>query len=84
LLVDRTRRLSHQPQVYGMQFMALPGKRIRFFDIVSPAELDDRRREIGLPPFYCWAHQVSRENEGASLEWPDGVLFAPQPCPGDG
>lgn len=80
LLVDRNRRLNDQPQVYGMQFKVLPGDVIRFYDIVNSAQLDERRADIGLPSFYCWAHQIAGNNEGASLEWPDGILFAPQDC----
>lgn len=81
VLVDRNRRLTNQLQVYGMQFMTLPDKTIRFYDIVTPSQLDARRKEIGLASFYCWALQLSRQNKGASFEWPAGVLFAPQECP---
>lgn len=81
VLVDRNRRLTNQLQVYGMQFMTLPDKTIRFYDIVNSSQLDARRKEIGLTSFYCWALQLSRQNNGASLEWPAGVLFAPQECP---
>lgn len=81
VLVDRNRKLNDQPQVYGMQFTKGPGDVIRFYDIVNPTHLDARREEIGLPSFYCWALQTSDANGGASLEWPDGVLFSPQGCP---
>lgn len=80
LLVDRQRRLADQPQVYGMQHYR-DGDMLRFFDIVTPGRLDARRREIGLPPFYCWAHELSRTNPGAALDWPQGVPFRPEPCP---
>ena len=80
VLVDRNRRLTDQSQVYGMQYMTLPDKTIRFYDIVTPSQLDARRKEVGLAPFYCWALQISRQTNGASLEWPAGVLFAPQEC----
>ena len=82
VLVDRNRRLTDQPQVYGMQFMSTPGETIRFYDIVTPSRLDARRKEIGLVPFYCWAVQISQQHGNASLEWPDGVLFSPQECSG--
>ena len=81
VLVDRNRRLTNQLQVYGMQSMTLPDKTIRFYDIVTPSQLDARRKEIGLTSFYCWTLQLSRQSKGASLEWPTGVLFAPQDCP---
>lgn len=81
VLVDRNRRLNDQPQVYGMQFARGPGNVIRFYDIVNPSHLDARRKEIGLPSFYCWALQTSNANGNASLEWPAGVLFSPQDCP---
>lgn len=80
VLVDRNRRLNDQPQVYGMQYLNEPGNVIRFFDIATPWQLDERRKEIGLPPFYCWALQISRQNHGAALEWPAGVLLRPQEC----
>ncbi|MGY1530796.1 DUF6624 domain-containing protein [Luteimonas sp. A649] len=80
LLVDRNRRLNDQPQVYGMQFQVLPGDVIRFYDIVNSSQLDERRAEIGLPSFYCWAQQIASNNEGASIEWPGGILFAPRDC----
>lgn len=80
VLVDRNRRLTDQPQVYGMQFFALSDNVIRFYDIVTPSQLDARRKEIGLPPFYCWALQLSRQNANAAIEWPQGVLVTPQAC----
>lgn len=80
VLVDRNRRLTDQPQVYGMQFMTTSGKTIRFYDIVTPSELDARRKAIGLAPFHCWATGISKQNGGASVEWPAHVLFAPQDC----
>lgn len=81
VLVDRNRALTDQPQVYGMQFKIAPGEVIRFHDIVTPSQLDARRKEIGLAPFYCWAVEISRLNGNASLEWPEGILFSPQDCP---
>lgn len=81
VLVDRNRRLTNQPQVYGMQFFTLPDSTIRFYDIVTPSKLDARRKEIGLPPFYCWALEISSENGHASIDWPAGVLLTPQECP---
>jgi hypothetical protein len=83
LLVDRNRRLTDQPQVYGMQFYVGPDKVVRFYDIITPRKLDARRVEIGLGSFYCWALQLSRDNGGAAIEWPAGVLFVPTEC-GDG
>ncbi|MGY0617900.1 DUF6624 domain-containing protein [Lysobacter sp. A378] len=80
VLVDRNRRLTDRPQVYGMQFMTAPGNIIRFYDIVTPSQLDARRKEIGLASFYCWATQISEGNEGASLVWPEKVLFSPHEC----
>jgi hypothetical protein len=80
VLVDRNRRLTNQPQVYGMQTFVDAGKTLHFYDIVSPGQLDARRKEIGLPSFFCWALQLSRQNHSASIEWPVGVLFAPGDC----
>lgn len=80
LLVDRNRRLNDQPQVYGMQFARAGDGPIQFFSIVSPGQLDQRRREVGLPSFYCWAMEVSSMNERAPIEWPAGVLFVPEQC----
>lgn len=79
VLVDRNRRLNDQLQVYGMQFFATPGGSVRFYDIVSPAMLDSRRMEIGLPPFFCWASSISKD-KSAPIEWPAGVPFQHSEC----
>lgn len=81
VLVDRNRRLNDQPQVFAMQFFSDSAGVVEFYDIVTPAKLDSRRAEIGLPPFFCWARQVSRINNGAPVRWPAGVLFQPSECP---
>lgn len=80
LLVDRNRRLNDQPQVYGMQYFTTPDGTIEYYDIVNPAQLDARRKAIGLPPFTCAAMRTSRELKGASIRWPEGVLFRPAEC----
>jgi hypothetical protein len=79
-LVDRNRRLTDQPQVYGMQYFRNPQGVIEFYDIVTPAKLDERRQEIGLETFYCWVQQLSSSGNGVKLVWPAGVLFAPSAC----
>ena len=81
LLVDRNRRLNDLPQVYGMQSYKTPTGTVRFYDIVNPAELDARRKAIGLPSFQCHALDVSKRNGGAAIEWPAGVPKAPDACP---
>ncbi|MFC4728027.1 DUF6624 domain-containing protein [Coralloluteibacterium thermophilus] len=53
LLVDRNRRLNHQPQVYGMQSFVAGEGVVAFYGIVNPRQLDERRAAIGLPSFYC-------------------------------
>lgn len=83
VLVDRNRRLNDQPQVYGMQYYPAADGSIEFYDIVNPARLDERRNEIGLPPFFCWALRISRTNNGAAIRWPSGVLVKPAKCPED-
>ena len=80
LLVDRNRRLTDQPQVYGMQYYVGLDKVIHFFEIVTPRQLDSRRSSIGLISFYCEAMQASKDNGGAAIEWPAGVLVAPVEC----
>ena len=80
VLVDRNRRLNDLPQVYGMQFFTAPDGAIAFYSIVSPAQLDQRRKDIGLPSFFCWASQLSRRNHGAAIHWPAGILLRPEPC----
>ena len=83
VLVDRNRRLNDQPQVYGMQFYSEPDGVIEFYDIVSPARLDDRRKAIGLEPFFCWALRVSKMNSNAAIRWPVGMLVKPSACADD-
>lgn len=80
VLVDRNRRLTDQPQVYGMQYYKGADGTVRFFDIITPGQLDKRRADIGLEPFYCWALQASSQYGGAPIEWPAGVLFVPDEC----
>ena len=79
-LVDRNRRLNDLPQVYGMQFFLSTDDTIEFYSIVNPAQLDDRRKEVGLPSFYCWATSISESNNGAAIRWPAGILFHPEKC----
>lgn len=80
LLVDRNRRLNDQPQVYGTQFFRDSVGPVRFFDIVMPAQLDQRRKGVGLSSFYCWAQKISAMNQRAPVQWPAGVLFQPEEC----
>lgn len=83
LLIDRNRRLTDQPQVYGMQYFKNARGALEFYDIVTPAKLDERREEIGLGSFYCWALRLSSENGHGALIWPAGVLFVPSSCPAE-
>lgn len=80
VLVDRNRRLTNLPQVYGMQFFVTESGVVQFHDIVNPGLLDVRRKEIGLVPFYCHALEISTQLGGASIRWPNGVLLSPQHC----
>ena len=80
VLVDRNRRLNDQPQVYGMQYFTGPDGAIEFYDIVNPAKLDERREEIGLSTFSCWASRTSKDNKSAPIRWPQGVLFQYSEC----
>ena len=82
ILVDRNRRLTHLPQVYGHQFEKGEDGVVRFFDITSPHHLDTRRKEIGLKSFYCFVLEVAGANDGARFEWPVGVPFVPETCGG--
>ena len=80
VLVDRNRRLNDQPQVYGMQYFTGTDGAIEFYDIVNPAKIDERREEIGLSPFTCWAYRISKDNKSASIHWPQGVNFQYSEC----
>ena len=80
VLVDRNRRLNDQPQVYGMQYFTGPDGVIEFYDIVNPAKLDERRKEIGLSSFSCWASLTSKDKKSAPIRWPEGVLFQYAEC----
>ena len=80
VLVDRNRRLNDLPQVYGMQFFTRPDGSVEFYDIVSPAQLDSRRKEIDLPSFFCWASSISKRNKSGSVVWPAGVPFQHSEC----
>src|SRR5690606_29334846 len=79
VLVDRNRRLNDQPQVYGMQFFTKSDGSVHFYDIVSPSMLDSRRKEIGLPSFFCWASSISKD-KSAPIDWPIGVPFQHSEC----
>lgn len=80
LLTDRYRRLTDLPQVYGMQYVLSAERHIVFHDIVTPSQLDARRREIGLPSFTCWALQLSAQHGEAPIVWPQGALLQPAGC----
>ena len=80
VLVDRNRRLNDQPQVYGMQFFTRSDGSIEFYDIVSPAKIDDRRKAIGLPSFFCWASRISKNNNSVSIHWPEDAPFQFSEC----
>lgn len=83
VLVDRNRRLNDLPQTYGMQYFSPADGVIEFYSIVSPAQLDSRRKEIGLPSFFCWTSRIAKLNDGAAIRWPDGVLFRHEECGSD-
>ncbi len=83
LLVDRNRRLNDQPQVYGMQYFVDKAGVIVFYDIVNPADLDNRRKDIGIVPFYCMVTRLSKEEKNAAILWPAGILFQPADCTSD-
>ena len=82
VLVDRNRRLNDLPQVYGMQFFSASDGSIEFYQIVSPAKIDERRKAIGLPTFFCWASSISKGNDSASIRWPEGAPFQYSECKG--
>ncbi|NUS61718.1 MAG: hypothetical protein HOQ01_12290 [Lysobacter sp.] len=78
-LVDRNRLLQKQPQVYALNPDVTSDGTLRF-NVEDPANLDARRKEIGLVPFYCLALELS-EARALPIEWPQGVLFVPTECP---
>ncbi len=82
VLVDRNRRLNDLPQVYGMQFFSASNGSIEFYQIVSPAKVDERRKAIGLPSFFCWASSLSKDNDSVFIRWPEGVPFQYSECTG--
>ncbi|WP_030894196.1 DUF6624 domain-containing protein [Streptomyces sp. NRRL F-5053] len=50
-LLDRCRMQQGQPQLYGTQYQDLgDGRGVRLWDVADPADLDRRRREVGLGP----------------------------------
>lgn len=81
LLVDRVSFVHGKPQVYGMQFREDGNGNIYFIDIDKPEEIDERRIEIGLSVFFCWAKRIS-EDSGKGIVWPQGVIFLPRDCRG--
>ena len=71
LLVDRHARLQQIPQSYGMQYNMVEG-RIQFLPVREPADLDERRLQVGLPTFACYLASVEQQRQ-APADWPDGV-----------
>ncbi|HEY0944640.1 MAG TPA: DUF6624 domain-containing protein [Opitutaceae bacterium] len=61
-LVDRVRMRRGEPQVYGTQLRTCDGE-TSVYPIENPAEVDDRRRAIGLPSL---AEQMKRIGVGAN------------------
>ncbi|AFU98724.1 DUF6624 domain-containing protein [Simiduia agarivorans] len=78
-LIDRNRRNSNLPQVYGFQTYNMKD-RIEFYQIVTPGLIDERRKRIGLPSFYCWTLQLSGIHPDLEMEWPQGVPYKPEQC----
>ncbi|WP_344076418.1 DUF6624 domain-containing protein [Luedemannella helvata] len=59
-LTDRVLRADGKPQLYGTQFWREPGGggQLTPQPIADPANLDERRRSVGLPPFAEYERQM--------------------------
>lgn len=57
LLTDRTLIKQGHSQLYGTQFELVDGD-IVFKPIQNEAKLDERRKEVGLPPIYEYVEMI--------------------------
>ncbi len=48
-LIDKIRLRRDQPQLYGTQYVKQDDDLV-LYDVEDPEELDERRRQVGLPP----------------------------------
>lgn len=58
VFVDKIRILSGQPQLYGSQFRKLAKNKIEFLPIEDIENVDQRRRELGVPPLSEYIKQI--------------------------
>jgi hypothetical protein len=58
-LTDRVRMGEKRPQVYGTQFEVVAGK-LQPYPVEDEANLEQRRREIGLPPMAEYRKMLER------------------------
>lgn len=56
-LIDRIRILEGKPQVYGTQYRIVNGE-LEFLPIEDEANVDKRRKEMGLPPLSEYMKQI--------------------------
>ncbi|MFK3980352.1 DUF6624 domain-containing protein [Micromonospora sp. NPDC050397] len=65
-LTDRVLRAEGKPQVYGTQFWHDPDdpEKLTAQPIEDPAQLDDRRRAVGLAPFVEYEALMRRREPG--------------------
>jgi len=59
VFIDKIRILSGQPQLYGSQFRKIIKNKIEFLPIEDIENVDQRRREMGIPPLSEYIKQIS-------------------------
>ena len=60
-LVDRVRRNSKEPQLYGTQIVVNDvSKGYELQEVEKPEELDKRREQIGLPPIKEYLEKANK------------------------
>lgn len=72
LVIDRQRTDSGRPQTYGSQLDFQHPPDLRFFAIEDPANVDERRATMGLPPLRQYACMIATMYNGVVVI-PDSV-----------
>jgi hypothetical protein len=68
-LLDRVRMSEGQPQVYGSQFVVHDDATLSPWPIDAPAEVDERRFRVGLPPLAAQARDMEHQYQVRGTLW---------------
>jgi hypothetical protein len=68
-LLDRVRMSEGRPQVYGSQFVVHDDATLSPWPISEPAEVDQRRFRVGMPPLAAQARDMEHQYRVRGTLW---------------